>query len=418
MSYFKNFSLVEYRFGNEDESTRVFIEDLSIYVDLLDQIDDLVSFYDYYYIKDGERPDTLSEKIYGTTDNYWTFFLMNPILRETGWPLDQNRFESFAVKRYDGAIFYPVTVADFNLFTENSKWKYSLGSTTNSGTEASTFTSTVAIGTSGDDPLPDNQIPITTTTGIVEGMNISGLFIPVGTTVTAIDRINNIITLSNVTEDDYEIVDGTQPTTFTFWGGAAKDLYVNDYSTIDARIGDYVTGTGIQSGSKITNLTPTVITIDKPASQPFINETVNIWGGLDVYRNHDYGQVIVKDEVRNGKEFHLLVPDITEFKTQDEVSTVTATGLVIESNALHHYESSTGEWLDPDYPTDIVDGVDISPGPYPDGGNIDIGVPGLSAVVTNYEYLKKSNEDAARIRVIRPGLISRITSEFQRLVKG
>jgi len=223
MSYFKNFSLVEYRFGNEDESTRVFIEDLSIYVDLLDQIDDLVSFYDYYYIKDGERPDTLSEKIYGTTDNYWTFFLMNPILRETGWPLDQNRFESFAVKRYDGAIFYPVTVADFNLFTENSKWKYSLGSTTNSGTEASTFTSTVAIGTSGDDPLPDNQIPITTTTGIVEGMNISGLFIPVGTTVTAIDRINNIITLSNVTEDDYEIVDGTQPTTFTFWGGAAKD---------------------------------------------------------------------------------------------------------------------------------------------------------------------------------------------------
>ncbi len=417
MSYFKNFSLVEYRFGNEDESTRILVEDLSIYVDLLDQVDDLISFYDYYYIQNGERPDTLSQKIYGSTDHYWTFYLMNPALREAGWPLDQERFESYVVKLFKGAVFYPPATDDFNLFVEGSKWKYVLGSTTSSGTVASTFTSTLSTATSVELNQPGNTITVNSTDGIVEGMNISGLHITVGTTVTAIDRDLNILTLSAITEDDYETVDGSFPTTFTFWGGSAYDLYVDSHAGLDLRINDYVTGTGIQSGSKITKITDSVITIDKPTTQPFTNETFTFWGGLDVFRNFDYGQITIRDEVRTGKEFHPLVPSITEIKSQDEVNTVSISSIVIEPDALHHYENSAGEWLDAVYPVNIVDGVDIAPPPYPDGGTINISAPS-GAIISNYDYVKASNEAASKIRIIKPSLIARLTSEFQRLVKG
>ena len=223
--------------------------------------------------------------------------------------------------------------------------------------------------------------------------------------------------VGNIDSDDYETVDGSFPTTFTFWGGSAYDLYVDSHAGLDLRINDYVTGTGIQSGSKITKITDSVITIDKPTTQPFTNETFTFWGGLDVFRNFDYGQITIRDEVRTGKEFHPLVPSITEIKSQDEVNTVSISSIVIEPDALHHYENSAGEWLDAVYPVNIVDGVDIAPPPYPDGGTINISAPS-GAIISNYDYVKASNEAASKIRIIKPSLIARLTSEFQRLVKG
>ena len=83
--YFKNFNIVGYKFGNETSS--VLFDDLSQYVDIIDGLKDNVSFYEQYTVIAGERPDTLSYKLYGTTNYYWTFFLMNDHLRESGWPI-------------------------------------------------------------------------------------------------------------------------------------------------------------------------------------------------------------------------------------------------------------------------------------------------------------------------------------------
>ena len=407
MSYFDKFSLVEYRYGDEDESQRTLSEDLSIYVDLLDQVDDLISFYEYYYIVNGERPDALSYKLYGNIDYYWTFFLMNPALREAGWPLPQKNLDEFIVKRFSGAVFYPSATDDFNLFTTGTTWKYSLGSTTSSGTANNTFTAVLnAITGPAEDPLLDSNVAVTSTTGVVSGMNISGLHILPGTTITNVDYDNNILTLSQNPIDDYESVDGTFPTTFTVWAGSAFDLYVDDYSSTDLRIGDYVTGVGIQAESKVVSMTNTVITIDKPSTQPYTNETFNFWGGLSVYRNHDFGQIIIKDNVRTGAEFHPLVPSITEIKLLDESATVNTSGIVVESNALHHYENSDGEWIDPNYGSTV----------YPAGGSIDISAP-TGSIISNSEYAKDNNDEASKIKILKPERIARIVSEFQRLVK-
>ena len=84
-TYFKNMPFVPYSFGaNLPEVT---FTNISVYVDLIDQIKDNIAFYRFYYIQEGDRPDQISNKLYGTTDYYWTFYLLNDHLREQGWPL-------------------------------------------------------------------------------------------------------------------------------------------------------------------------------------------------------------------------------------------------------------------------------------------------------------------------------------------
>ncbi len=84
-SYFDRFPKVYYFFG--DEKTPVRFQKLTKYVDLIDQYRDAIGTYLDYEIRDNERPDVLSYRLYGSPDYDWTFFLMNERLRETGWPM-------------------------------------------------------------------------------------------------------------------------------------------------------------------------------------------------------------------------------------------------------------------------------------------------------------------------------------------
>lgn len=96
--YFRNFGLKSYRFGNNESP--VLFNDLSQYVDVIDGIKDSISFSTKHTIIAGDRPDTLSFKLYGTTDYYWTFFLMNDHIRESGWPIDQPHLFDEMKSRY------------------------------------------------------------------------------------------------------------------------------------------------------------------------------------------------------------------------------------------------------------------------------------------------------------------------------
>lgn len=96
--YFKKFDKIYYTFG--DETSPAIIQDLSTYVDLIDQIKSNNAFYEDYTIVSGERPDTTSFKLYGTTDYYWTFFLLNDQLREQGWPITRSEVLEQAAEYY------------------------------------------------------------------------------------------------------------------------------------------------------------------------------------------------------------------------------------------------------------------------------------------------------------------------------
>ena len=67
------------------------------------QSDD-ASSYTYYNISDGDKPDHVSNLIYGTPAYYWTFFILNDTLRSginRGWPLSSHEFEKMIERQYD-----------------------------------------------------------------------------------------------------------------------------------------------------------------------------------------------------------------------------------------------------------------------------------------------------------------------------
>jgi len=98
MSYFTNYPTVNYKFGNEQSSTKV--QDIGAYVDLIDRVKDDISYYEEYNLRNGDRPDQVSNYLYGSPDYYWTFFLLNDDLKMRGWPLTQSRISDKAKEEY------------------------------------------------------------------------------------------------------------------------------------------------------------------------------------------------------------------------------------------------------------------------------------------------------------------------------
>lgn len=96
--YFKDFPQTLYKFGDAESFVR--FQQLNTYVNLIDQYRDDVTVYEKYIIQPGERADTLSFRLYGTTDYHWTFFVANDNIRESGWPLDRSRIYETAQKNY------------------------------------------------------------------------------------------------------------------------------------------------------------------------------------------------------------------------------------------------------------------------------------------------------------------------------
>jgi hypothetical protein len=109
MSFFRQFPKVDYNFSEAGFDTLV--TDIFRFVQAdLPAISDSTT-YQYYQIQDGDRPDIVSNKLYGTPDYYWTFFLCNESLKTglTGWPMSQNQFDKYILTEYDGTalITYP-----------------------------------------------------------------------------------------------------------------------------------------------------------------------------------------------------------------------------------------------------------------------------------------------------------------------
>jgi|TARA_R110000744_G_scaffold126387_1_gene232673 hypothetical protein len=97
-SYFEKVPKIAYIFGNENNSTQ--FQNLANYSDLIDTYRDDASAYTEYEIRDGERPDTLSYRLYEKSDYDWTFYLMNERLRETGWPMSRTQIMERAQSEY------------------------------------------------------------------------------------------------------------------------------------------------------------------------------------------------------------------------------------------------------------------------------------------------------------------------------
>jgi len=59
-------------------------------------------FYQTIEIIDGERPDHLSQRLYGTPDYHWTFLLLNPQIKNIwdDWPMSASQLIEYCTNKY------------------------------------------------------------------------------------------------------------------------------------------------------------------------------------------------------------------------------------------------------------------------------------------------------------------------------
>lgn len=106
-SFFQFFPTIDYTFFAENGATAQKITqkvtDIFRNVDVDDLAVDGALAYQLYTIVDGDRPDTVSQKLYGTPDYHWTFFVVNNTLKNGlhDWPLSSSQMVKFLETFYD-----------------------------------------------------------------------------------------------------------------------------------------------------------------------------------------------------------------------------------------------------------------------------------------------------------------------------
>ena len=151
MSFFRQFPKVEYDFNRTGVKQNM--------VDLFRSVRPLPSFldnysaYKFYEIKNGERPDIISKRLYGTTQYYWTFFAVNEFLHDgyRAWPMSQEDLFTYIEKEYEGYVIEtnPVITRDTDqLITDHRNslaGRFTLGETITGATSGATGTLTSKI---------------------------------------------------------------------------------------------------------------------------------------------------------------------------------------------------------------------------------------------------------------------------------
>lgn len=357
MSFFRNFPLVNYKFGNEI-SPAIF-QNLTAYIDLIDQVSDQTSFYEEYYIPDGYRPDIASYDLYGTTDYYWMFYLLNSKLRIQGWPLDEVEVYSAAKKLYPNTVLFTTFKMWNEFFIDDILIAVNGGSKNEPGFKAR----------------------------ILEKNHDLGQLI-----------VKPIKEVRQITVDN---------------GGSG-------YTSIPTVTISGGNGTGAKAAATIVDGSVTSIEVTNPGDNFTSAPTVTIGVPNEPGTQATATAVLSTNTISNNSEVYSYHdgdnhPDNTDWPAlaSGNVSALTIWGSAYQYNAPHHYENADGEWTDlpindPDEDGDPIETNILN--------NDNLGALGLTEI-TYQDRLISENESLRRIKVFTPQAAQQINSEFQRLLR-
>ena len=104
MAFFEQFPKIKYDF-NQDGVVQNMV-DIYRSVRPLPAFLDNYSAYKLYEIKNGERPDIVSQRLYGNSDFYWTFFVVNEFLHDgyRAWPMPEETLFDYIKTEYEGYV--------------------------------------------------------------------------------------------------------------------------------------------------------------------------------------------------------------------------------------------------------------------------------------------------------------------------
>lgn len=147
MSYFKQFPKLDYDFDRNGILQKV----VNIYRSarpLAAFLDDL-NAYTFYGVKNGERPDIVSQRLYGTTQYYWTFFIINDFLHDglASWPMSQEKLHDYMNQEYAGVVITTNPEVDetgdigvISSYPNSLSGRFTLGETITGSTSGATGT--------------------------------------------------------------------------------------------------------------------------------------------------------------------------------------------------------------------------------------------------------------------------------------
>lgn len=107
--YFANFPKIVYDFDLTKNTDYRLITDITRNVRFRKQILENISLFDYYEVQEGETPEIISEKVYGTPYYHWIIMLANQRYDYVNdFPLTQAEFEAELKRKYGQNKFFHV----------------------------------------------------------------------------------------------------------------------------------------------------------------------------------------------------------------------------------------------------------------------------------------------------------------------
>lgn len=379
MGFFRQFPKVQYDFFNRGVNYNV--TDMFRYVNVDYSFLDDVATYSYYRIQNGERPDIVSQRLYGTPDYYWTFFIVNDHLKDglAGWPLPQELFEDYMNTEYSGVavnskVNLGVNSAGEVLYTNALADEFPVG------TE-------VTIASAGP-PEPFTGIPTYLPRGsgkvFARNPQLCQLIIRDIEELVANPFVENGYILSN--NDKLEI------RSYTAYRDAVK-YYVelpSGASVTGASIARVVTSGGTLPA--VVNRATLVGSTSGATGRIYSKQS-----SLGIYTLYDIQGTFISGEPITGSGAVNCTLSSIAIGASDAV---TSTGEVMLSNSetVSGTESYNPFFFDP-VELDFQPNLSLKP-------------------VTYYEYESELNDKRADIRVIRPSLIYRFANQFSKLINA
>jgi len=100
-NYFRNIPNVQYDINGTEPNQYRAVTNIMKRVRFRPTVIENISDYYPYYIRDGERPDIISFRKYGTVAYSYLILLINDIIDPIfGWPLNSRQFENYIIAKY------------------------------------------------------------------------------------------------------------------------------------------------------------------------------------------------------------------------------------------------------------------------------------------------------------------------------
>lgn len=107
--YFNNLPelLYPFSFKTNERDINVIVRDITVNVRVIKEILENITLYDEYDIVDGETPEIISAKLYGTSEYHWVIMLINERFDYLNdFPLPYDRLTQYVKDKYGESNIY------------------------------------------------------------------------------------------------------------------------------------------------------------------------------------------------------------------------------------------------------------------------------------------------------------------------